>query len=292
MPGRHELCQTMVLAILVLLGGCSGEVGGPAAWEPDDGSRSSASFTDGSRVEVCNTTSGLNLRSGPGKGYTILDVLSPGTAATVLACSGSWVQLDVDGGQEGWGHGSYLCPEEGASPPSDPPGTPPGNPPDDPPGDTSWSCSGTYATKKAGDGNYYLTSFGCWVDSSGTHHSDPGDNCIPACLSQAKSDGICQSGWSGKVCEEQTSYYVADSGRFGCLARLRITNPASGAGVVAVVLDAGPACWVEAKVQRAILDASPPVALALFGSSSVGWSSKRLVHVVEVDASTPLGPTP
>jgi hypothetical protein len=157
---------------------------------------------------------------------------------------------------------------------------------------TSWSCSGSYGTTKAENGDYYITVFGCWVDSKGVPHGDPGDNCIPACLSQAKSSGLCQGSWSGKTCEEKTGYYTADSGRFGCLQRLRITNPANGKRVIAVALDAGPACWVENNVKKAILDVSAPVALHLFGGSSYGASEKKLVHVVEVDNATPLGPLP
>ena len=154
----------------------------------------------------------------------------------------------------------------------------------------NWSCSGTYSKTKSSSGDYYSSVFGCWLDSNGTAHGDPGDNCIPACIAEAKAAGLCKSSWSGKTCEEQTGWYLADSGRFGCLARVRITNPANGKAVIAVALDAGPACWVESKVGRGVADLSAPVALHLFGTSSVGATDKQKVHIVEVDASTPLGP--
>jgi hypothetical protein len=154
---------------------------------------------------------------------------------------------------------------------------------------TTWSCTGSYGTTKAQDGDYYLTAFGCWVDASGTIHTDPGDNCIPACLSKAQSTGVCKSSDTGPQCEEGTDWYVADSGRFGCVARLRVENPKNGKKVIVVVLDAGPACSVEANVQKAVLDASGRVNDYLFGTQN-GWSDKALVHVVEVDPSTPLGP--
>lgn len=48
----------------------------------------------------------------------------------------------------------------------------------------------------------------------------------------------------------------------------------------------------KAKAQSGDYYVSPPVALHLFGTSAVGWSSKELVHAVEVDASTPPGPQP
>ncbi len=156
---------------------------------------------------------------------------------------------------------------------------------------TSFACSGSYGTGKAEDGDYYLTSFGCWTDEGGTTHQDSGDNCIPACFSKAQSAGVCQSGWDGPECEQKVNWFVADSGRFGCLARLRITDPKSGKAVVGVVLDAGPACWVEQNASKAILDASSRISMHLFGTT-LGWSDKALVHVVEVDASTPLGPVP
>jgi hypothetical protein len=156
----------------------------------------------------------------------------------------------------------------------------------------TFSCTGSYGTTKAENGDYYITTFGCWTDASGVTHGDPGDNCIPACLSKARSSGLCQSSWSGKTCEEKTNYFVADSGRFGCLQRLRVSNPANGKQVIVVALDAGPACWVEQNAQKAILDVAPPVALHLFGGSAFGWSDKKLVHVVEVDNATPLGPLP
>ena len=153
----------------------------------------------------------------------------------------------------------------------------------------TWSCPGSYGKTKAADGDYYLTSFGCWTDASGVVHTDPGDNCIPGCLSKARSAGICSPSDDGPTCEEHVNWYVADSGRFGCLARVRVTNPASGKSVIALVLDAGPACWVEAKVSHAALDASPPVNKYLFGGDR-GITDKALVHVVEVDPATSLGP--
>jgi hypothetical protein len=154
---------------------------------------------------------------------------------------------------------------------------------------TTFSCTGTFGTQKAQNGDYYLTSFGCWVDSSNAVHTDPGDNCIPGCFSKATSTGLCSSSQSGATCEEKVDWYVADSARFGCLGRMRVENPKNGKKVIVVALDAGPACWVENDVSHAILDASGRVNEYLFGTQN-GYSDKALVHVVEVDPSTPLGP--
>ncbi len=156
---------------------------------------------------------------------------------------------------------------------------------------TPWSCTGLFGTSKAEDGDYYLTAFGCWVDANNVTHTDPGDNCIPACLSKAQSSGLCAKTDTGPQCEEKTNWFVADSGRFGCLARLRVENPKNNKKVIVVVLDAGPNCSVESNVSKAVLDASGRVDDYLFGAPQ-GYADKALVHVVEVDPSTPLGPVP
>lgn len=152
----------------------------------------------------------------------------------------------------------------------------------------TWSCSGTWGTQKAENGDYYATAFGCWKDANGVQHQDPGDNCIPACLSQAKSSGLCAN-MSGPECEYSVGWYAADAGRFGCLARLRVTNPKNGKSAVVVALDYGPNCSIEKQVSHAAVDLSYPANNYLFGSEQ-GIVDKSLVHVVEVDPSTPLGP--
>ena len=152
----------------------------------------------------------------------------------------------------------------------------------------TWSCSGTWGTKKAENGNYYATSFGCWKDANGVSHGDPGDNCIPACLSKAKDSGLC-AGKTGPECEESVKWFAADAGRFGCLARLKVTNPKNGKSVIVAALDYGPNCSVESQVSHAALDLSYPTTTYLFGSQQ-GIVDKSSVHVIEVDPSTPLGP--
>lgn len=153
---------------------------------------------------------------------------------------------------------------------------------------TTWSCDSTWGKTKAANGDYYATAFGCWKDADGDSHSDPGDNCIPACLSQAKSSGLCAN-MTGPQCEESVNWYAADAGRFGCLARLRVTNPANGKAVVVVALDYGPNCSVEKQVNHAAVDLSYPANDYLFGSAQ-GIVDKAKVHVVEVASTTPLGP--
>lgn len=151
----------------------------------------------------------------------------------------------------------------------------------------AWSCTGLTGKTQSPAGAYDLTSFGCWHDAKG-NHGDPGDNCLPACTGAPGYSEVCGNK-SGPDCERATNYYVADADRFGCFARLRITNPKNGKSVVAVVLDRGPNCTVEKKVKTWVLDASTPVALHLFGEP-MGVVDEAKVVVVPVDASTPLGP--
>jgi hypothetical protein len=155
---------------------------------------------------------------------------------------------------------------------------------------SNWSCTGAYGTTPVDDGNYYLTEFGCWTDDAGTH-TDPDDNCIPACLAKAQAAGLCAPSGAGPDCEEKLSWYTADGARFGCLQHLRVTNPANGKSLIAIALDYGPGCPGENDVQHAVLDASGLVNDYLFGSAQ-GRSDMALIHVVEVDDTMPLGPIP
>jgi hypothetical protein len=152
-------------------------------------------------------------------------------------------------------------------------------------------CNGSYGTIPSQDGNYYISQFGCWVDPSGGVQTDPGDNCIPSCLSQALATGLCMPGDTGPQCEERVNWYTADAARFGCLAHLRVTNPKTGKSVIAVALDYGPACSGENAVNMEVLDSSGRIDLQLFGGPQ-GGVDHSLVHVVQVDGATPLGPVP
>jgi len=139
--------------------------------------------------------------------------------------------------------------------------------------DAGWSCTGSYGTTPAQDGNYYLSEFGCWVDDAGVH-TDPDDNCIPSCLDQAVAAGLCDAGGSGADCEEGLDWYTADGARFGCLQRLRVTNPANGKSLIAIALDFGPSCAGESTVDHAVLDSSGQVNDYLFGGRA-GRATRR-----------------
>ena len=164
---------------------------------------------------------------------------------------------------------------------------------DDPEKDISyvagWSCNGTAGSTANPRGIYYTTTFGCWTDEDGDAHGDSGDNCVPYCMGRSGWDDVC-AGLSGRQCELSVNWYAANSDRFGCFNRLRVTNPDNGKSAVVVVLDRGPACWVERQVSHWVLDLSAPATNYLFGGPA-GASERKDVEVEVVDDDTPLGPT-
>jgi len=161
---------------------------------------------------------------------------------------------------------------------------------------TGWSCSGTAGTSPNPQGVYYVTSFGCWIDSNGNPRGDGDDNCVPWCQSNAYRFGtqneyaeMC-GGMSGAACERSVGWYSADADRYGCMTRLRVTNPDNGRAAVVVVLDRGPSCSIERRVDFWALDLSYPASYYLFGEPK-SVTERGDVIVEEVPMDTPLGPT-
>jgi hypothetical protein len=124
-------------------------------------------------------------------------------------------------------------------------------------------CKGVASSSVPSSGDYYLTSFG----------SSPSDDGIMSC---------------GEYTKHGSWYYAASRQRYGCGAHVKVE--ANGKCVVVETDDYGPDQCVESAAGRPILDASPLVSEALFGTTGAGWSDRYPVHVTEVDASTPLGP--
>lgn len=297
MHARHLFGPALALCIVA----CGAAPTTSSSSEAAGGDVAAQSLTGSIAVgSIVETTAALNLRSGPSTGDDVVDVITKGARATIVDATpqGGFYHLSWNG-EDGWSSGRYL--ELISSPP--PPSTDDaGAPASDDSGSSApapglgvgagaapWTCSGSYATTPVDTGSYYLTAFGCWVDSGGGVHTDPGDNCIPGCLSQAHSAGLCAPGSSGPSCEESVTWYVADAGRFGCLQRLRVTNPTNGKSVIAVALDYGPACWVENDVSHGVLDASGAVDRYLFGADE-GYDDKAGVVIELVADTTPLGP--
>lgn len=270
---------------LTCISGCVAAAGSPDSYEPaadgvDESSDPvSASLAVGTVLKV---TGNLNLRSAASTSASVLEVMPKGDTVTVLksAPKNGYYNVDHDGAS-GWASGKYLVEQSSGGGGS---GGGTGGSSGEP-----WSCPGSYATTKVAGGSYYATSFGCWKDANGVAHGDSGDNCIPGCLSKARSAGVCTSSQSGKSCEQSVNWYAADAGRFGCLARLRVENPDNGRCAIVMVLDYGPSCSVEKKVKAGVVDLSGRASDYLFGGG-VGWSDKAAVQVTEVPSSTPLGP--
>jgi hypothetical protein len=125
----------------------------------------------------------------------------------------------------------------------------------------SGCCAGLAYSDLPADQGYYLTTFGGGTDT-GT----------------MSCGGVADGGW----------WYAADKQRFGCGAVLRIT--AGGRCAHARVADYGPGTCVEDAACKPVLDASPVVAMQLFGVSRAGWSEHRLVQVQVEPTGVPAGP--
>ena len=72
------------------------------------GSVGAAQAADSPTVTVA--VDALNLRQGPGTGYTIVDVLRSGDVATITGrdAAGAWYQVKLADGRSGWVNGSYV----------------------------------------------------------------------------------------------------------------------------------------------------------------------------------------
>jgi hypothetical protein len=123
--------------------------------------------------------------------------------------------------------------------------------------------SGEIAVRtRPADNLYYLTTFG-----------GGSDNQRMACF------GYADGRW----------LYIADSWRFGCRSRVKLTNPRTGRWCVTQVADVGPNICVERAAGKAIIDASPAVSRELYGIGSAGWSDRVVVRAELVAATTPVG---
>lgn len=60
-------------------------------------------------------TRAVNVRSGPGVGYSKVDVLSSGEAVNITECQGRWCHIEHSG-PDGWVSGSYLQADETTTP--------------------------------------------------------------------------------------------------------------------------------------------------------------------------------
>ena len=134
----------------------------------------------------------------------------------------------------------------------------------------------------------YSTSwFGCYRDAAGTLVTDPSDNCEFACGNR----GLCAAWLSGPECQAQLKWFSADADRFGCGARIKVTNCVNGRAVVLAALDRGPNCRsVEQAYGAPVIDMSWPAMTYLFEGRTYGGADKKRVVVEVVGASAVLGP--
>lgn len=99
------------------------------------------------------------------------------------------------------------------------------------------TASGNTSTEIPKNRIYATSWFGCYRKTDGTIFKDPTDNCLFAC-----GNGLCASGLTGPECEASLEWFAADADRYGCGARIRVTNCANKKQVVLVTLDRGPNC--------------------------------------------------
>ena len=85
------------------------------------------------------------------------------------------------------------------------------------------------------------------------------------------------------------NWFVADTDRFGCGTKLRLTAPENGKRVVVVAIDRGPNCRIEQTVNYWVLDMSTRVSMYLFGEQTAA-RERREVIVEVVPDTFPLGP--
>ena len=68
---------------------------------------------------AAQATTALNVRSGPGTGYPVVDVLSAGEEVDIRECRGSWCYV-IKSGPDGWASSRYLTQDDGGRSPSRP----------------------------------------------------------------------------------------------------------------------------------------------------------------------------
>ena len=57
-------------------------------------------------AHTVNVSGGLNVRTGPGYGYSIIAVLANGTVVNTIGTSGAWTHIDSP--KTGWVYSAYL----------------------------------------------------------------------------------------------------------------------------------------------------------------------------------------
>lgn len=149
------------------------------------------------------------------------------------------------------------------------------------------ASSGNTSTEIPKNRVYATSWFGCYRKTDGTIFKDPTDNCLFACGNK----GLCASGLTGPECEASLEWFAADADRYGCGARIRVTNCANKKQVVLVTLDRGPNCKsVEKPIGAPVLDMGHSPMVYLFDGKTYGGSDKKRVIIEPVAATTPLGP--
>ncbi|WP_409178142.1 SH3 domain-containing protein [Brevibacillus fortis] len=75
-----------------------------------------------SAKQVESTTTSVNVRSGPGQTYAVVQTINPGTRYPIVQQSGEWIQIQLNAGTKGW-VANWLVKEAGTGQAVSPPST-------------------------------------------------------------------------------------------------------------------------------------------------------------------------
>jgi hypothetical protein len=143
----------------------------------------------------------------------------------------------------------------------------------------------------------------------------PGVSTTPAanCKNDCQDSESCDD-WRSKqtgaikasfTCEEEVNWYSTGGNTWGLGTRLclktvgaqgkgkaTVSQQVGGRGVVVMVYDSGPQCFIETTLGGHTLDVSSPTTQYLFGDKGIGANdpTKSAVFAIQVPAGTPLGP--
>lgn len=100
----------------------NGQIGWVANWLVNTQQQQQQKPATASAKQVESNTTNLNVRSGPGQTYAVVQTINPGTRYPIVQKSGEWIQIQLNAGTKGW-VANWLVKEVGAGQAVSPPST-------------------------------------------------------------------------------------------------------------------------------------------------------------------------
>lgn len=100
----------------------NGQSGWVANWLVSTQQQQQQKPATASAKQVESNTTNLNVRSGPGQTYAVVQTINPGTRYPIVQKSGEWIQIQLNAGTKGW-VANWLVKEVGAGQAVSPPST-------------------------------------------------------------------------------------------------------------------------------------------------------------------------